>query len=270
LLRPYPQYGAVVSYNMNESHSTYHSAQFRLERRFSDGLLFTAGYTFAKIIDDISGVSVGTTIQVPNYQNYYDRRSNKSLSTFDARHRFIGNVTWKLPFGYAGRYWKAGALGQVVGGWGVNAIVQAQSGFPLNIAAANNGLQGLAYIGSSGQGLRPNLIADPRLADDSQRRQTLTWFNTAAFQAPPQFTFGNSPRTFSNLRGPAYFGVNLSLQRNFKFTETTRLQFRAEAFNLLNRTNFTAPATTLGAVNFGQLINAEDARQLQFALKLYF
>jgi hypothetical protein len=270
LLRPYPQFGSVVSYNMNESHATYHSVQFRLERRFSDGLLFTTGYTFSKTIDDISGVSAGPTIQVPNYQNYYDRRANKSLSTFDARHRFIGNVTWKLPFGYAGRYWKDGLLGQVVGGWGVNAIVQAQSGFPLNIGAATNGLQGLAYVGSSGNGLRPNLIADPVLADDSQRKKTLTWFNTAAFQAPPQFTFGNSPRTFSNLRGPAYFGTNLSLQRNFKFTETSRLQFRAEAFNLFNRTNFTIPSTILGAVNFGQLINAEDARQLQFALKLYF
>jgi hypothetical protein len=270
LLRPYPQFGSIVSYNMNESHATYHSAQFRLERRFSDGLLFTAGYTFSKMIDDISGVSAGPTIQAPNYQNYYDRRANKSLSTFDARHRFIGNVTWKLPFGYAGRYLKEGALGQIVGGWGVNAIVQAQSGFPLNIAAANNGLQGLAYVGSSGQGLRPNLIADPVPADSSQRKQTLTWFNTAAFQAPPQFTFGNSPRTFSNLRGPAYFGANLSLQRNFKLTESSRLQFRAEAFNLFNRTNFTTPSTTLGAVNFGQLIAAEDARQLQFALKLYF
>ena len=64
--------------------------------------------------------------------------------------------------------------------------------------------------------------------------------------------------------------MNLSLQRNFKLTETSRLQFRAEAFNLLNRTNFTTPSTTLGAVNFGQLIAAEDARQMQFALKLYF
>jgi hypothetical protein len=270
LLRPYPQYGAVVSYNMNEAHATYHSVQFRLERRFSDGLLFTTGYTFAKLIDDISGVSAGPTIQVPNYQNYYDRRANKSLSTFDVRHRFIGNLTWKLPFGYSGRYWKDGLLGQVVGGWGVNAIVQAQSGFPLNIAAANNGLQGLAYVGSSGQGLRPNLIADPVLPDAAQRKQTLTWFNTAAFQAPPQFTFGNAPRTLANLRGPGYFGTNLSLQRNFKFGETTRLQFRAEAFNLFNRANFTIPSTTLGAVNFGQLIAAEDARQLQFALKLYF
>ncbi|MCI0390175.1 MAG: TonB-dependent receptor [Acidobacteria bacterium] len=270
LLRPFPQYGAIVSYNMNESHATYHSVQFRLERRFSDGLLFTTGYTFSKMIDDISGVSAGPTIQVPNYQNYYDRRSNKSLSTFDARHRFIGNLNWKLPFGYAGRYWKEGVLGQLVGGWGVNAIVQAQSGFPLNIGAAANGLQGLAYVGSSGNGLRPNLIADPVLSDASQRKRTLTWFNTAAFQAPPQFTFGNSPRTFSNLRGPAYFGTNLSLQRNFKLTETSRLQVRAEAFNLFNRTNFTIPSAILGAVNFGQLINAEDARQFQFALKLYF
>ena len=262
-----------MSYNANESHSTYHALQLRLERRFSDGLLFTAGYTFAKTIDDISGISAGATIQVPNYQDYYNRRSNKSLSTFDVRHRFIGNVTWKLPFGYDGRLLKAGVIGQVIGGWGVNAIVQAQGGFPLSIGAASNGLQGLAFVGSTAAvgGLRPNLIGDPVIADAAQRKRTLQWFNTTdTFQAPGQYAFGNSPRTFSNLRGPGYFSTNLSLQRNFKLAETARLQFRAEAFNLFNRANFINPVTILGAANFGRLLAAEDARQMQFALKLYF
>ncbi|MBS1807784.1 MAG: carboxypeptidase regulatory-like domain-containing protein [Acidobacteria bacterium] len=272
LLRPYPQFGNVVSYNMNEAHATYHSLQLRVERRFSDGLLFTAGYTFAKTIDDVSGISAGATIQVPNYQNYYDRRSNKALSTFDVRHRFIGNVTWRLPFGYDGRYLKSGVTGQVLGGWGVNAIVQAQGGFPLSITAVSNGLQGLAFVGGNAAVgiLRPNLIGDPVIADATQRKTTLQWFNTAAFQVPAQYTFGNAPRTFGNLRGPGYFGTNLSLQRNFRITEATRLQFRAEAFNLFNRANFTTPAAILGAANFGRLLAAEDARQMQLALKLYF
>ncbi|MBI3425439.1 MAG: TonB-dependent receptor [Acidobacteria bacterium] len=265
LLRPYPQFGNVVSYNMNEAHATYHALQLRLERRFSDGLLFTAGYTFAKTIDDISGVSAGATIQVPNYQDYYNRRANKALSTFDVRQRLIGNVTWKLPFGYDGRVLKNGVVGQLVGGWGVNGIVQAQTGLPLSISAVNAGLQGLSFIG-----LRPNLVADPVIADAAQRKETLQWFNAAAFQTPPQYTFGNAPRTFANLRGPGYLSTNLSLQRNFKFAETMRLQFRVEAFNLFNRANFTAPVTILGAANFGRLLAAEDARQMQFALKLYF
>ncbi|MBK8312499.1 MAG: TonB-dependent receptor [Acidobacteria bacterium] len=272
LLRPFPQFGNVVSYNMNEAHATYHSLQLRVERRFSDGLLFNGSYTFAKTIDDVSSISAGPTIQNPNYQNYYDRRNNKGLSTFDVRHRFIGNVTWRLPFGYDRRWLKEGVIGQIVGGWGVNAIVQAQGGFPLNILAVSNGLQGLAFVGSTAAvgGLRPNLIGDPVIADATQRKTSLLWFNTAAFQAPPQYTFGNSPRTFSNLRGPGHFSTNVSLQRNFKFTETMRLQFRVEGFNVFNRTNFTTPVSVLGSANFGRLLAAEDARQMQFALKLYF
>ena len=62
----------------------------------------------------------------------------------------------------------------------------------------------------------------------------------------------------------------MSVQRNFKLTETMRLQFRTEAFNLFNRANFITPVSILGAANFGRLIAAEDARQMQFALKLYF
>jgi hypothetical protein len=177
-----------------------------------------------------------------------------------------------LPFGYDRRWLKDGVIGQIVGGWGLNAIVQAQGGFPLNILTVSNGLQGLAFVGSNAAvgGLRPNLIGDPVIADATQRKTTLQWFNTAAFQAPPQYTFGNSPRTFSNLRGPGHFSTNMSVQRNFKFTETMRLQFRVEGFNVFNRANFTTPVSILGAANFGRLLAAEDARQMQFALKLYF
>ncbi len=270
LLRPYPQFGAVLSYNANESHSTYHSFQARISRRFSDGLIFTAGYTFAKTIDDLSSISAGPTIQAPNYQDYYNRRASKSLSTFDVRHRFIGNFNYRLPFGAQGRFARTGVLSQIVGGFAVNGIVQAQGGFPLNITSAQNGLQGLAYVGSSGNGLRPNLIADPVIQGASKSDLIKQWFNIAAFQAPPTYTFGNAPRTFSNLRGPGYFSTNLSVQRNFKITETTRFQFRAEAFNLFNRANFTTPVTVLGTATFGQLINTEDPRQFQFAAKFYF
>ncbi|MBK7597111.1 MAG: carboxypeptidase regulatory-like domain-containing protein [Acidobacteria bacterium] len=126
---------------------------------------------------------------------------------------------------------------------------------------------GLAFNGAA---MRPNVIADPIIASESDKKNTLTWFNTAAFQAPTTYQFGNAPRTFSNLRGPGYFGTNMSLQRNFKITESACLQFRAEAFNIFNRANFIIPVGVLGAANFGKLLAAEDPRQMQFALKLYF
>ncbi|MEP7273415.1 MAG: TonB-dependent receptor, partial [Acidobacteriota bacterium] len=266
LLRPLPQFGRIQSYNVNESHATYHSLQTKVSRRFNDGLTFTAAYTFAKTIDDISGISAGPTIQVPNYQNYYNRRADKSLSTFDVRHRFIGNLTYNLPFGTGRKYLQEGAVGKVIGGFSVNAITQAQSGFPVSVTAVSAALLGLSFTQ-----LRPNLVGDPSLSGDrSTGEKVAQWFNTAAFTQPAQFTFGSSPRTLSNVRGPGYFSTNLSIQRNFKITETIVFQFRAEAYNVFNRANFTTPVTILGANNFGRLLATEAPRQFQFGGKLYF
>ncbi len=266
LLRPYPQFGRVQSFNANESHATYHALQTKISRRFNDGLAFSAAYTFAKTIDDISGISAGPTIQVPNYQNYYNRRADKSLSTFDVRHRFIGNVTWQLPFGNGRRYLKEGALGKIVGGFSLNAITQAQIGFPLSVTAVNAALLGLSFTQ-----LRPNLIADPKLSGDRPKADRIAqWFNPAAFAQPAQYTFGNAPRVLPTMRGPGYFSTNLSIQRDFKFTETLRFQFRAEGYNIFNRANFTTPSAILGANNFGRIINTEAPRQFQFGAKLYF
>ncbi|HEX9000678.1 MAG TPA: hypothetical protein VGB07_12305, partial [Blastocatellia bacterium] len=72
------------------------------------------------------------------------------------------------------------------------------------------------------------------------------------------------------MRGPGYFTTNLSLQRDFRFTETAKLQIRAEAFNIFNRANFQTPGTAFGAANFGIISSTEDPRQIQFAARLYF
>src|SRR5215475_10303789 len=136
LLRPFPQFGAVVSYSQNEAHSSYHSFQLTAWRRFSEGLTFSAAYSFSKSIDDLSSMSLNNqTIQIQYYQDYHNRRAEKSLSNFDIRRRFIGDVTWQLPFGHDRRFVREGALAKLVGGFSVNAIAQAQSGFPLSISA---------------------------------------------------------------------------------------------------------------------------------------
>ncbi len=266
LLRPYPQFGRIQSFNANEAHGTYHALQTKISRRFNDGLAFSAAYTFAKTIDDISGISAGPTIQVPNYQNYYNRRADKSLSTFDVRHRFIGNITYDLPFGKGRKFLQEGTLGKIVGGFSVNAITQAQSGFPVSVTAVNAALLGLSFTQ-----LRPNQVAEPALSSDRSTDDKVNqWFNTAAFTQPGQFTFGNSPRTLSSVRGPGYFSTNLSIQRDFRITETIVFQFRAEGYNVFNRANFVTPVAILGANNFGRLRATEAPRQFQFGAKLYF
>ncbi|HEX4949524.1 MAG TPA: carboxypeptidase-like regulatory domain-containing protein [Blastocatellia bacterium] len=266
LLRPFPQFGLVQSYAFNEAHSTYHSLQIKVSRRFSDGLSFTAGYAFSKLIDDVSSLQGNFTTQSPVYQDYYNRRADKSLSTFDVRHRLTANVLWNLPFGNGRRWAKEGVLSHIIGGFALNGLTQAQSGYPLAVIAANPTVQaGLSFVQ-----LRPNLIADPKGTGTTKGEQVAAWFNPAAFQQPATYKFGNAPRTLPGVRSQGFFATNLSLSRDFKFTENTKLQFRAEGFNLFNRANFSYPVSTLGAAGFGRINATEDARQMQFALRLYF
>ncbi len=265
LLRPFPQFGNVVAFGQNEAHSTYHSAQIKLERRFTDGLTFTSAYTFSKLIDDITGISVNVTFQAQNYQNYYNRRADKSLSNFDVKHRFVSNLSWQVPFGKGHRLFNEGWAAKLLGGFTLNSIVQAQSGFPLSISATNASLQGLAFVQ-----LRPNLVGNPVRSESSTAERLRQYFNTGAFAQPAPYTLGNAPRTLSSVRAPVYSSANLSLVRDFNFTESTRLQIRAEAFNIFNHPNFTNPGTVLGATNFGVVTGTEDPRQVQFAVRLYF
>ena len=266
LLRPYPQFGNVVSYSQNESHSSYHSFQLTVSRKFNDGLIFSAAYGFSKSIDDLTSMSLNNqTIQIQYYQDYHNRRADKSLSNFDVTHRFIGDVTWQLPFGRERRFIRDGLLARFIGGFSINAIAQAQSGFPLSISAANASLQGLAF-----NSLRPNIIGEVKTSADTKADRLRQYFNPLAFSLPAPYAFGNAPRTLPNLRGPSYFTTNLSLQRDLRFTENVRLQIRAEAFNVFNRANFQAPGTAFGAANFGVITSTEDPRQVQFAARIYF
>ncbi|MBX3280074.1 MAG: carboxypeptidase regulatory-like domain-containing protein [Acidobacteria bacterium] len=266
LLRPYPQFGNIVSYGQNEAHSSYHSMQVTVTRRFDDDLTFSAAYAFSKLIDDLTGITANNlTIQAPYYQNYYNRRADKSVSNFDVTHRFIGDLTWRLPFGRTKRFAANGAAAKILGGFSLNAIVQAQSGFPLSITAANPALQGLAFIA-----LRPNIVGEVKAPDSSGAARIGQYFNTLAFAQPAPYTLGDAPRTIANLRGPGYLSANMALHREFAPAERLKLQLRLEMFNAFNRANFQAPGTALGAANFGVITGTEDPRQVQLAVRVHF
>lgn len=266
LLRPYPQFGNVVSYSENEAHSSYHALQLTVQRRVNTSLSFSGAYAFSKSIDDLTSMSLNNqTIQIQYYQDYHNRRADKALSNFDVTHRFIGDITWQLPLGRNRRWLSEGVAAKLLGGFAVNAIAQAQSGFPISIGATNASLQGLAF-----NSLRPNIVGDISTTASNKADRLRQYFNPLAFAQPAPYTFGNAPRTLPNLRGPSYFSTNLSLQRDFQFTERAKLQFRAEAFNVFNRANFQTPGTAFGAANFGTITGTEDPRQVQFALRLYF
>jgi hypothetical protein len=148
----------------------------------------------------------------------------------------------------------------VVGGWQVTGITTVKSGFPLSIAANNNG--GTLYGGNQ----HANVVGNPNLPV----RTIQEWFNTSAFAQAPAFSFGDAPRYFSNLRAPGYDNWDLGIQKWFDPFEALRVQFRAEMFNAFNHAQFYAPNTTLGSASFGTITATEPPRDVQLALKFYF
>jgi hypothetical protein len=258
-IRPFPGWGSIDIY-VPEFKSNYNSLQTSLQKRFAGGSLVAVNYTWSK--------SLTNEPNDPNFtvpQNTFDIASEYGPTRFDRRHVFTADFVYEIP-------WlrnQAGFLGHVLGGWELSGVVNIQSGAWLTAGTASNNDPGgvAASANSFGNALRPDQIAD---ANAGAAHTADQWFNTAAFVDVPdgQFRVGNARR--ASILGPGQQRWDLSLFKNFKFTERTSLQFRTEAFNVFNHTNFAGVGTTLGAEDFGTITSAHDPRILQLGLKLNF
>ena len=182
-------------------------------------------------------------------------------------------AVYEIPFG-RGKRWGAntnGVVDAVAGGWSINPIISIHSGFPLALYDF-----GADPTGTNSRGIAPGLRSwggkDPRTASSSRcsggKFIGYQWFDASPYSAPAVGTFGNCPAQ-GPVRGPGYADVDLSLQKNFTFTERVKLQFRTDFLNAFNRVNLNAPATGLGT-NMGLVNTSQDPRVIQFALKLYY
>jgi hypothetical protein len=148
----------------------------------------------------------------------------------------------------------------------VAGIVAMQSGRPFTVALlpeVDNSNTGRSSLGF-GANDRPNVSGSPSMANPGPNQ----WFNTGAFSMPAFGTFGNARRNM--LEGPGYQNVNLALLKQVALPGRARLQLRAEAFNLLNRTNFDLPDNFFGSPTFGQILSAGSPRHIQFGARLMF
>jgi hypothetical protein len=272
-LRPYPYYNNI---NLNQplyGSSIYHSFMLNAERRFQTGLTFLASFTFGKLISDailganfgagLEGVSVGG-----NQDGKFNRRLDRAIDGTDSAKRFVLSGVYELPFGRGKRY--LGSSNAIVngflGGWQTNGILVLQDGLPLVVRGANNNAAN-----------RPNSTGVSAALPTGERNR-LRWFDTAQFVNPPAWTFGDVGRTLPDVRSPGIVSLDFSIIKNTRFAERYNLQFRAEAFNILNKTNFFAPNTsfTAGAnglnnnPNFGVVSGAREPRNIQLALKFMF
>ena len=244
--RPFSDFRNVFQFETTAASST-HAMDLGLIRRFSRGLGVRADYRLARSIDDATLISI-----LP--QNSHDLASEKGLSDFHVKHRFLVSGTYNLPSPGWSRGW--------LNGWQLQAIGMFQSGTPVSAILGTD-------VAGTGSPIvnRPNLVGDPRVSDPTPVR----FFDTGAFEAPEFGSFGNSGRNV--IIGPGLANVDLALMRAFRVSDLLRAQFRTDFYNALNRTNFVAPPTTQNfadSPDFGALFVARSPRIIQMGLRLFW
>ena len=254
--RAIPQLAGIRAIRF-DGKSIYHAVTFKTVRRLRDDFAFDLSYTLSQSKDDAS--SPGATAFESNLPQ--DVRNifpgENALSSFDHRHQLVGSATYEFPFQRNAGGWREGLLGH----WRLNGIVSVQSGAPFTVNITDD----RANIGA-GPAQRPDMLRDPNLPRGE--RTVERWFDTGAFALQDPFSYGSAPR--NPVFAPGYANVDMSLAKNWLLDNGSRLEFRWEIFNVLNRANFDLPNRFFGSPNFGRVFSALNAREMQFGLRFVF
>ncbi|HEX8567757.1 MAG TPA: carboxypeptidase regulatory-like domain-containing protein [Pyrinomonadaceae bacterium] len=266
LLRRFPQYQDVTNFGPHIGYSNYHALQVNLQKRFSDGFSLLTNYVWSKLLDT-GGVGNGARASDPtNAEDIYNYDEEYSYSTLDVPHRFTISSTYELPLGRGkliGGNW-GGLTNTLLGGWQVSGTAVFQKGTPLTILnSVGFPTTGLAAVSNLQNSLRPNRVegVNPMAGNFAElARQGLSVFNPAAFSPPNvnNFEFGNSARTYNDIRRDNYKNVDLSIIKNIAWSEgRQKIQLRAEFLNAFNWVVFGTPITTYspGSATFGTLLD---------------
>jgi hypothetical protein len=251
--------------NMN-----YNAMQAVLQKRYGHGLEAQVSYTYEKCMTNDDGYygSWGSTTQAGpsgNYwQNLYNPNGDYAQCYWDAKHVISAYAVYELPFGRGKQFGHdlPAAVNAVVGNWSINPIFTWRSGFPLSLYGASNS-------GTGSPENRPDCNGSVSYPKTVVPGVGLQWFSPASFSNAPTGSFGNCPAQ-GPVVGPGYVDADISLQKNFPISESMKIQFRADFLNAFNHPNFAVPNDSVGTATFGVTSSTQDARELQFALKLYF
>ena len=268
-VRPYRGYRSI-SVLETRYNSNYHSLQAQFQHRFSGASQFNANYTWSKSLTDNQTSFIN---HAP--QDNSNIHADYGRSPLDRTLVLNFNWVYELPFFNK----QEGLVGKLLGGWQWSGIASYQTGTPTSLTSATYDPGGIGFIPSAVAGGRPNLLCDPNNAP----RTVDYWFNASCFAVQNatgiQNVAGTTPRGV--IEGPPLKKVDFTFAKNIQFTETIKLQLRAEAFNVFNITNFRLPATIArnSATNIVQIAPGDergiialfrDPRTMQFAAKLYW
>jgi hypothetical protein len=256
--RPFPIYGIIQQVD-GVVNSNYHAFNLKVSQRFKRGLSVLAGYTWAKAIDDASGIRSSSGEQsIAKWD--WDLKSERGLSQFHTAHRWVASVIYEVPFFSNSPRLARAALG----GWQASSIFVASTGSPVRVGVIGD----TNSIGGEGNypdatGVSPTLNAG--WAD--------RFWNIDAFSITSpelRYRFGNAGR--NTLIGPGTVNWDASLLKNISMPfEGHKLQFRWEIFNAANHANWGVPSSDVrNAATFGRVLAARNMREMQFALKYLF
>ncbi|MCA1560711.1 MAG: TonB-dependent receptor [Acidobacteria bacterium] len=271
---------STIELKSSDGDSWYNALVVDLRRRWSGGFALQSSYTLSKSEDTtqastfFSDATNGTTSAFPEEVPDY----NKGLSDFDSRHTWVVNLTWDLPFARG----LSGPAGALLDGWQISGIWNMRSGNPLTVFVQSNRSRS-QWNPSRGPGIgqdRPS-YAPGYGSDNAVLGQPDQWFDPKALVLQPAGTFGNTGR--GDFIGPNLRTVDLALSKTARWTTFGgggRLEFRLEAFNVLNRANFGVPSLTAFAgqrddevpfATFGRISNTvTSARQIQLGIRVAF
>jgi carboxypeptidase family protein/TonB-dependent receptor-like protein len=280
---PFPDFALGFTYTTSQGNSYYNALQFTYERHFSTGLYLLGDYTWAKCRSDAYDMLESVTFYRAPSISGFGVQGDYGLCDYDIRQVVHFSGGYELPIGKGKRFLpnSRGVADAILGGWATNFILTLQDGQPFTVpctvvTAAGVGCDALLVPGQNPIGGKHNVDQ---------------WLNPAAFANPPVATaIGQSDLSplggaATQVVGPGFHRFDFSLFKSFRTTESTRLEFRAEVFNLTNHPNFSSPGLQgifYGAPvldftnpsNFGKLTatrdNPNDPREIQFALKFYF
>lgn len=264
LLLPMPQYcDSVIFSGAPVGTSNYNALQARYTRRAAHGLTVMASYTYSKFMSNVSGPEEWALLQQVHIRDYYNLAAERSVDSNDVPHSAVISYIYELPVGRGKKFGSGFSrpVDALVGGWEVSGASSFRMGVPLSI---NGNVNPTSTFGGN---QNVNVIGDPTKVANKGVQQ---WFNTSAFAVAAPGTFGNAPRFFSNLRAPGLDNTDFAISKWFHLTESLRGQFRAEMFNAFNHPNFAPPDTNISDLAFGQLVDANPARSVQFGLKIYW
>ena len=271
--RPIPEF-ADITYSFNGGTSRYHAFQGKFEWRARGGLTALSSLTLSRTEDNGAGSLENPNGNFPAPQDFYNMDADFGLSAYHQPYNSTTSVIWNVPFGRDRRWLgESGALvDAILGGWQIAGINSVYSGEPVTFtytAAPAFQVSGIQQDFRGANNYRPNVVGDP-LAPEGERTIN-NYFNRNNVVVPtdPSQPFGNAER--NSVRGPLFWQIDLLASKRFTMPwPQGTLEFRAEFFNLLNRTNFRAPNGNRSAGGFGTISTTYDPRQIQLGVKVSF